>query len=610
MNEDLLNKIQNFPSDPGVYLMKGEGDRVIYVGKAINLRSRVRNYFQKEKDSRYHIEFLMRRVRDIDVVVTVNEKEALLLENSLIKKYKPRYNINLKDDKSYLSLKFTLGQDYPRLIATRQIKKDGGRYFGPYVSADDARKMMNFIYRHFRLRTCSDSELSQRSRPCLEYQIGRCTAPCVGLVSKEDYALQVAPVVLLLEGKNKELMDGLIVAMQAASVREEFEEAGRLRDLIKAIETSLEKQNVLRLGELEQDLVVLYREGEQGVVACLSIRGGALIDSRYYPVRCVGDDNTVLGDFLRQYYLLQDFIPDEILTHPEPVQDDSFLQILEEKKGKKVKLRTPQKGEKMELIDLALKNALSQFTRLVKKEEDVAESLAKLAESLHLAGPPARMECYDISHHSGKQATASRVVFINGLPDKSHYRHYKIQGQDTPNDYAMLHEVLSRRFATDEDRPDLLVVDGGKGQLSVVLQALDDVGVTGIPVVSIAKGQGPGARAKGLWKDKREEAIYLPGRKHPVILGLGSGELMLLQRLRDESHRFAIRFHRKLKVKTMRDSILDDIPGLGPVKKRAILKKFGGLENLKKVTEEELGQIKGVTTALAQQIRQVIRLRS
>lgn len=556
----LSEKVAQFPSTPGVYLMRGEGGKIIYIGKAKNIRSRVRQYLS-DQDTRYQIAFLMKRVVDIDYLVTDTEKEALLLENSLIKKHRPRYNIFLKDDKTYVSLKLT-PHACPSLLVTRKVRKDGGYYFGPYSSATACRETVDFVYRHFQLRTCTDHEMSNRSRPCLEHQIGRCTAPCVGLVSVHEYGKQVEQVKMFLKGKSNELVGMLKNQMQLHSEKQEYEKAQKIYDLLKSVDETLEKQKVVTHGGWHQDIVVIFREGNKSLIALMSVREGVLIDSRYYPVDSVEEDPFLLHHFLAQYYLGHVFIPDDILVSVIPADLDPLLEILAEKKGKAVEILVPRKGRKHELIEMALKNASAQWSRHYTEQERQSEALKKLAERLGISSSLHRMECYDISNISGKYATASRVVFIDGKPDKKEYRHYKIRLTNEPNDYAMMREVLQRRFetllATSEEKtdpmskpientPDLLILDGGKGQLGVAQAVMKDLNIVGVAVIGVAKGRGPGARAKGEWKGKKEEEIFLPGQKNPLILKSGSAELKLLQHIRDEAHRFAIKYHRKLR---------------------------------------------------------------
>lgn len=559
--ENLQQKISRFPNLPGVYFMKGNGEKIIYIGKAKNLRSRVNQYFRKENDKRYQIEFLMKRVMDIDFIITHNEKEAVLLENSLIKKHKPRYNIFLKDDKTYVSLKLAVNHPYPNLSVTRKIKKDGALYFGPYASAHALRETVDFIYRNFRLRTCSDHEINNRSRPCLEYQINRCTAPCVGLVSKDDYADQVDQVRLFLTGKSDELHQKIEQKMSVAALALQFESAASLRDLLHHIETTLEKQQAVKHFGIHQDFISMVHDEKKALIFLMSIRDGTLIDSRYYPVDTLETEGILLEQFISQYYLAKDvFIPDEILTSRPLPGMTPLIQLLSEKREKKVVIRPPLKGEKKDLIELAKKNAASQFARIIHHEYQTKDALKRLQDALGLPKAPARIECYDISNISGKMATGSRVVFTDGLPDKKEYRQYKIHLTSEPNDYAMMKEVLGRRFHSlnpplkirggergSYELPDLIVIDGGKGQLNVALEVLIEMGFSQIPVIALAKGKGAGSRAKGLWEGKKEEEIYIPHRKNPLNLKRGSPELQLLQRLRDEAHRFALKYHRKLR---------------------------------------------------------------
>ncbi|EKD41498.1 MAG: hypothetical protein ACD_73C00690G0001, partial [uncultured bacterium] len=519
-------------------------------------------------------------------------------------KHKPRYNISLKDDKTYVSLKLTMQEDFPKLSVVRKIKKDGALYFGPYTNALGCRDTVEFIYKFFKLRTCSDHDFANRTRPCLEYQIGRCSAPCVGMVTQEQYSAQVHPVRLLLEGKNQELMSELKTQMLNKSEAQLFEEAAALRDLVKNVESMLEKQLVVQHTGVHQDLVVLYNEADRALFAVLTIREGRMIDSRYFPLPRYDEDGVMLSQFLSQFYLPHDFIPDEILVFPEITDVAGLADLLSERKGRKVTIRTPKIGEKAELIELGIKNAISYYHRMHKKELGSEELLLKLQEAIGLPKLPVRIECYDISNISGTHPTASRVVFVNGVASKSDYRHYKINFNEGPNDYAMMNEVLSRRFegARPQEFPDLLIVDGGRGQLNIALSVLKELQIEGISIIGVAKGQGPGARAKGLWKEKKEEEIYIPNRKNPIILKRGSAESFLLQRIRDEAHRFAITYHRKLRLKNMSVSFLDGIEGLGAAKKKALYKYFKSETGVRAASLEDLIKVKGIHEELARRI--------
>lgn len=595
-DEDLKNKVKKFPQLPGVYLMKSENGQIIYVGKAKNLRSRVGSYFTKSADSRYQIQFLLKRVCEIDILLCENEKEALLLEDTLIKKHKPKYNIDLKDGRSYVSFKINIKHPFPRLTVTRRIKKDGSLYYGPYTRADACRETLEYMIKSFRIRSCSDHEMSHRSRPCLEYQIKRCTAPCVGYVSQQEYAKQLEPVKLFLEGKNKELVKSLKASMERASQNQKYEEAAHFRDVLFNMESVLEKQRVVKHGGEHQDLIVLYREKRKAIVAVLNIRDGKLVDSRSYQVESPDTDDVLLEHFLSRYYLATSFIPDEILLSTVPDGLDGLMDYLSGIKSKKVHLRTPKKGEKKDLIEFALQFARAEFSKWVSREFEMNDVLQRLKTKLNLQNFPSRIECFDISNISGEFATASCVTFLEGKPSKRDYRHYKIKHQQGPNDYAMMHEVLSRRLQK-KPYPDLLIVDGGKGHLNIALKVLDELKISDISAIGMAKGTGPGARAKGQWKEKKEDVVFIPARSNPLKLKPRDAEMMLLQNIRDEAHRFALKYHKKLREDVK--GVLDDIEGIGPQKKKAIYAAFGDLEKMKRARLEDWIKVKGIHEDLA-----------
>lgn len=610
VTENLQCKITLFPNEPGVYLMKDKSGRIIYVGKAVNLRARVRQYFAGH-DSRTHVNFLMKHVRDVDYLQTHTESEALLLENSLIKKHKPRYNLFLKDDKSYLCLKLTIHDEFPKLVTTRKVKKDGSLYYGPFTSADSLYQVKDFIDRHFLLRTCSDHEFANRSRPCLEYQIKRCSAPCVQYVSQEDYARQIKSVRLFLEGKNRDLQKLLLQRMTEAARNENFEEAARLRDLTRGMAAILEKQNVTRLSFDFIDIIALVRRENRLGIAVLMVRDAMLIDSKYYTFDSLEDDEHVLHNFMTQYYSENAFLPKEILVSFDFTNKDVIENLLSQRSGHAVTVRGIR--DKMvgarhavpALLGMAYQNLESRFQGVKEQEQDAEKRLASLKKTLSLKWIPRRMECYDVSHISGKNAVASLVTFIDGKKFSDGYRRFKIKFLDTPNDFAMMKQVLSRRFKRTEGawgKPDLLVVDGGKGQLSQALAVLDELQITDVDVIGIAKGKGKGARAKGLWDGKKEDEIYLPHRKNPVVFRRGSPELMILQNLRDESHRFAIDYHRHLRLKDATRSWLDDINGVGEHKKKILLKAFGSPQAVAEASVEDLLKVKGINQNLAQKI--------
>lgn len=532
---DLAEKVKGFPESPGVYRMKDAGGEVLYVGKAVNLKKRVVSYLGGRRDDRYQIRFLMKRVRNIDFVVTDNEKEALLLENTLIKKHRPRYNLQLRDDKSYLSLRLSLKDRFPRIDITREIRKDGSLYFGPYAEARAARETVDFIERYFRLRTCSDSELANRVRPCLQYQIHRCDAPCVGFISEGTYRKIVDQVRLFLQGKKGKLIEVLEKEMGEQSEREEFEKAARTRDLITSIRETLEKQKVARHLGIDQDVINLHREGEQVTFCVILIRGGKIMESRLFHLKGLGRQEEVLESFLAQFYDGVRSVPDEILI-PFAIPSLDLL---------KINILVPRRGDRKGLLKLSLRNAREGFRQRLRKKEVVSEILSKLQEMLSLKNFPRRMECFDISNLGGKEAVGSLVSFVEGVPHKEGYRRFRIKTVRQPDDFAMMREVLKRRLIhiekaeTTWEKPDLMIIDGGKGQLRAVLAVMEELNVTGIDLVAIAKGK----------EGENQDKIFLPWRKNPVRLGRHSSLLNLVMRIRDEAHRFAITYHRKLREK-------------------------------------------------------------
>ncbi len=545
---DLSQKVSDFPSFPGVYLMKDAEERIIYVGKAVDLKKRVQAYLT-EKDSRYQIRFLMNRVADIDCVVTDNEKEALLLENTLIKKHKPRYNIQLKDDKSYVSIKLSLKDRFPRVYVTRTIKKDGSLYFGPYGSAAKTRETVEFIEKYFRLRSCSDTEFANRVRPCLQYQIHRCDAPCVGFIDEAHYRTLVEQVNLFLQGRKGDLLGSLEREMADQAEQEEFEKAAITRDLMASIRETLEKQKVDRHRWLDQDVIGFHRECERMTFCVLMIREGKVWESLLYHLKGQGEDEDVLSSFLEQFYREDRFLPDEILLSAEIAVRETLSQIFSERKETKVEILVPKRGDRSDLVDLAFKNAKEGFQHRAKKGEEVRDLLTQLQDLLGLQNFPRRMECFDISNISGQQSVGSLVCFLDGTPYKDGYRRFKIKTVEGPNDFASMKEVLRRRLLRLEEvpesetskweKPDLLVIDGGKGQLNSVLAIMEELNVTGIDLISLAKER----------EGEDQDKVFLPGRKNPVLLGRHSGVLHLLMRIRDEAHRFAISYHRKLRGK-------------------------------------------------------------
>lgn len=698
--------LERLPTDPGVYLMKDKRGRVIYVGKAKNLKNRVRSYFHRSGDNRPFVKLLDRILADIETVITSSEKEALLLENTLIKQHKPRFNVRLIDDKNYLVLRLDAKARFPRLEVTRKIREDGARYFGPYHSARACRQTLEVIGRHFRLRTCTDQVMNGRRRPCLEHQIKRCDAPCVLPVSPSQYAEQVRDVALFLDHKSSELLDRLRDRMLAASDNLEFETAAALRDQLKAIEVTLERQHAVATQFVDQDVIGYYRQGDVLEVAVLLIRQGKLVGRRTF--RCTGQefpDEESLSSFVSQYYDRPGIeIPDEVLL-PLPIEDQQAKSDwLRERtaelfgRARKVEVETPKRGPRHRLVDLANKNAAAAYASRRNRTRDTEAALGKLQRRLGLKKLPLRIECFDISHLQGSDTVASRVVFLDGEPAKHLYRTFKVRSV-LNDDFAAMYEVLSRRFrralgketgpveptaevgfssaqvarrraaallpvqvpkpmalqapepvdpvapvapvapeasevadppelddaemmdaqveaalgevADDEvDRaaaaaadpwglPDLLVIDGGKGQLATALAALRDLGINWaaeLDVIGLAKERED---ASG---DRKPDRVFLPRTKDPIRLRDNTAELFVLSRIRDEAHRFAVSFHHKLREKRTIRSALQEIPGIGPKRQQALLRQLGSVRRIRTASRQELLAVPGMSEAAVEAV--------
>lgn len=611
------NLLAQLPTQPGVYLMKDRKGQVIYVGKAQNLRNRVRSYFTKSGDDRQFVALLEKWVADIETMVTHNEKEALLLENTLIKRYKPRFNIKLVDDKNYLVLRLDPKARYPRLEVGRRIQEDGARYFGPYHSAGSCRQTLDVVNRHFKLRTCTDAMMNQRTRPCLQYQINRCDAPCVLPVSQEQYAEQVNDVTLFLQGKNAEVLNRLQERMQEAAVSQNYETAAVLRDQIHALEKTLEEQKVVSTHFVDQDVFGYYRQADEVEIAVLQVRQGKLMGRRVYLFRDQEfPDEEVLSSFVNLYYDAGGAIPQEILL-PLPLEDqvakEEWLQEQMRGTGRgRVKVLAPKRGDKQQLVELANKNAAAAYHSQRHKTTDVESSLAKLQKRLGLGQMPRRMECFDISHLQGTNAVASRVVFVDGEPLRSEYRMFAIKNSRN-DDFASMYEAMSRRLrraldvSSSEDPstsawrlPDLFVIDGGKGQLASALAAIKDVGLDHAPfdIVGLAKEREDESGSK------QPDRVFVPKAKDPIKLRPNTLEMFVLSRLRDEAHRFAVTFHKKKRAKATIRSALADVPGIGPKRQQALLKAFGSLKKLRNTPMEAIAAVPGIGLAAAQAILQ------
>jgi excinuclease ABC subunit C len=603
-NNNLKEKMTSAPRSPGAYLMKDAQGKIIYVGKANNLKSRISSYFTG-KDTRPMAPFLMSRVKDIEFITTATEKEALILENNLIKRHHPRYNVILRDDKTYYHLTIDPAEKFPRLQLIRKRLNNAALYFGPYPSGLAAKETLRFVQQVFPLRSCRNRDFKLRGRPCLEHQIGRCLAPCKGLIDEASYRKLVENTVSFLQGRRRSLITEIKAQMEEAAQNLNFEEAVRLRDRIGALEHALEKQNVDWAGTKDQDVLGVYVHEDIYQLCVLFVRAGKLLDSKsFVPVKMKMELPEIISSCLTQYYDGGANIPDEIII-PCPLPDEAVIaEWLTDKKEKKVVLTIPARGTKNALLDMAVANARNLWESGQKKEEQKTAAMKILQEKLSLTNLPRRIECYDISNISGKHAVGSMVVLQDGEPDKSSYRRFRIKTVSEADDYAMMYEVLSRRFAHNENLPDLVVVDGGKGQLNVALSVLKDLKVK-LDVVGLAKEERTIISSSGIIKKKdrkSEDRVYLPQRKAAIYLSAWPPALRMLQQVRDEAHRFALSYHHQLKQNNDLRSMLDEIPDIGEARKKMLLVHFGSTRQVKNASIEELQNVPGIGKELAEKI--------
>jgi excinuclease ABC subunit C len=604
----LANKAKNAPGTTGVYLMKDKTGKIIYVGKARNLRSRIRSYFSGT-DSRPMISFLVPKVHDLEFIVTDTEKEALILENNLIKEHRPRYNVNFRDDKAYFNIRLNIKDKFPRFELVRRVKEDGAKYFGPYSSSASVKETIHFLQQIFPLRSCSDTELKSRKRPCIEYEIKRCTAPCCGFIENEDYHKLVKDAVSFLEGREKKLISDLRSRMTAAAKELKFEEAAVIRNRIAAIEATLEKQRIVSMSFVDRDVFGLYTKGGLIQICAIFIRKGKILGRKKFPLFKIGADSSeILSSLLKRYYNGEVFIPEEIII-PDDIDDREVIEEwLAEKRGGKVSVVVPKRRQRKDLLNMAMDNAENIFETEKSAEHDKEEALEILLKRLHLKKLPNRVECFDISNMGGTDAVGSMVTFVGGNPWKSDYRHFKIKTVQGMDDYAMMYEVLKRRYKGKKNLPDLIMVDGGKGQLGVALSAIKELKIEGIDVIGLAKETGNDISERERTSVRKgEDRVYIPKRKDPIYLSRHPKALFLLQRVRDEAHCFAISYHRKLKKKKDFSSVLDGIPGIGETRKKALLSHFGDINKIKKASVEELQKVAGIGKEMGSQIYDFLR---
>jgi excinuclease ABC subunit C len=607
----LAEKAAGLPTGPGVYLFKSDRGVVLYVGKAQNLRSRVRQYLAGG-DGRIRVPALMERARDVEVLVTANVKEALLLENELIKRHKPIFNVKLRDDKQYLALRLDAREEWPRLTTVRRFRKDGAEYFGPYTSSVSLKEALSNLRRLFPLRSCSDpvfNDYARRGRPCIEYEMKRCLGPCCGLADRAAYDEQVRGTALFLRGRSEELVARLEAQMARAAAEERFEDAARLRDRIGAVQSTLEQQQIVSEKSLERDVFALARQGGEVEIQVLHVREGRVVGAEDYAFSGVQlDDGEVMSSFLGQYYgkVEGTDAPREVLSGVSFDDGGALAAWLRERWQRRIEVRTPQRGSVRRLVEIAQRNARLGLAQRLEARESVAGALAEIQEACGLERLPRRIECYDVSNLQGSLAVASRVVFEDGQPVKKDYRRYRIKRAVGGDDYDCLREVMTRRLARVESEPlpDLLMVDGGRGQLGVVEAALSDAGLD-VDTLGISKERDGGAPAPRVRRSGglKSERLHRPGRTNPVVMPASSRGLLLLQRVRDESHRFAIEFQRDLRSRTGTTSILEELPGIGPGKRRALLRQLGSLRAVREASEEALAGVSGISASDAQTIR-------
>lgn len=615
-NEHIEGILNTLPAKPGCYLMKDGDGKIIYVGKAINLRSRVRSYFQSSIDHSLKTKHLVRDIADIDWIVVSSELEALILEMNLIKKHRPHYNVRLKDDKRYPYIKVHWEEAFPRITVTRTLDENSGKYYGPYTSIWAVHQTLDLLRKIFQYRTCDRVITGTDARACLYYDIKLCSAPCIGMINESDYNQMMHDLGKFLEGETEPILGRLQYSMQKMSDALEFEKAANLRDQINAIEKVVEKQKIVSTRAMNSDVVAMARSNGDACVQIFFIRSGKLIGHEYFILEGADDekDSEVISQFMMQFYSQSTFIPTEILL-PETIEEAVIIQqwLNQKKNGEKIQLKVPRRGASKQLLDMAAENAVETLRSLRSQwEMDTHKqsiALTELQNAFGMPKPPTRMECYDISNTQGTASVGSMVVFEQGVPNKKLYRRFNIKSVDHPDDFASMEEVLTRRFrrwqayheSTDVGKkaepsfsvlPDLLIVDGGKGQLTRALKVLDEFGLRdSIQAVGLAKS---------------EELVILPDQDNALALPRSSQGLFLMQRIRDEAHRFAITAHRSKRSKASLRSALDEIPNVGPARKKALLAEFGSVENIRQAAPERIAAVPGISKTLADQIHKAL----
>ena len=636
MNEKIQSVLNSLPHKPGIYLMKDAQGNILYVGKAISLYNRVRSYFQESSDLSPKNRSMVAKVDDIEFLVVKNEVEALVLESNYIKQYRPKYNVLLRDDKNYPYIKVSLAEDFPRVYRVRSFQRDGNRYFGPYTNSGAVDSTLDLLNKLFTFRTCRydasnwapprDGEppagWKQKllARPCTQYYIHRCIAPCVGYATREEYDAVIQQVILFLEGKHDEVVKNLQEKMEEASNNLNFEEAARIRDRIRAVERILEKQRIIHTeGQDDQDVIALASAEDETCAQVFFFRGGKLIGREFFILQGTRDSSPgeVMSSFLQQFYESSPHVPAEIVVEVEPDDRSVVQNWLKEKRGGAVAITVPKRGEKLRLVEMVKQNAQEvleqQRIKWLTDSQKTQMALEEIQDALNLAAPPYRLECYDISNTQGTNSVGAMVVFEAGRPKPGEYRRFKIKTVEGPNDFASLQEMLRRRFRrqaqpdkekadrveeTEQETPlehdwaipDLIIIDGGKGQLSAAMEVLQELRID-VPTVGLAK---------------EYEEIFIPGSPDPIILPRSSQGLYMVQRIRDEAHRFGITYHRKLRSERTFKSVLDEIPGIGPKRKQALMKHFGSIRAISAASIDDLAALNGMTREAAEKVKEYI----
>lgn len=617
-SELIAEQLRQLPANPGVYLMRDAGGNILYVGKAASLRNRVRSYFGSPEGLTLKIQNMVARVHDLEFFITGSEQEALILENNLIKRHHPHYNVRLKDDKTYPFLKISMNEDWPRVYFTRRVEEDGGRYFGPFASARSVRQTLKVLKGIFPFRTCTKPITGADPRACLEYHMGLCVGPCIGAVNQQEYKNVIRQVVQFLEGKQDRIVRTLQNKMEKTAEALDFEKAALIRDQMQAIRRVIEGQKVAARLKGEQDVIAFVTERDRAYVQVFFVRGGKLIGRESFILQGVASEEPeqIMTGFVKQFYGSAPHIPPLLLLQ-YPVEDRAVIEgWLTSKRGGKVSIQVPAKGNKRQLVEIVAENARQGLQQMKIKQmaapDALDEAMAEIQKELHLPRLPQRMECYDISNIQGRASVGSMVVFEKGKPKPAHYRRFRIKTVEGANDFASLQEVLRRRFkrlglsaqpngfkesqeaATENSwavTPDLVLIDGGKGQLSSAVEAMKEMGAEAIPVASLAK---------------ELEEIFVPWQSESIRLPANSPGLQMLQRLRDEAHRFAIGYHRQVRKRESFGSLLDSVPGIGPRRKRALLRKFGSVKAIREASPEELAAVQGMTKGTVQKLKEYL----